>query len=205
MEMGWWLPLGGDWHLLILSHLGCWTIRACSNIIENMDGTIRRVCANVNHWRDADMNLCWSGAAMQAAVKGFRRRISCHSSSSSSTLIGRGTRRDRPRADHGRAPVAPATPGRSCRAACRCCPWPARHVCRRGSGSSACHDTCNADPPFDAASAGTAGMSWARHRRQAPNRSCTIVRGHRAKCREHDRPWQTSLDCMVCCRTARDR
>ena len=27
---------------------------ACTNIIENMMGTIRRVCRNVKRWRDAD-------------------------------------------------------------------------------------------------------------------------------------------------------
>jgi hypothetical protein len=28
---------------------------ACTNIIENMNGTIRRVCGNVKRWRDAGM------------------------------------------------------------------------------------------------------------------------------------------------------
>ena len=46
---------------------------ACTNIIENMNGTIRRVCANVKHWRDAVMALRWAGAAMLEAAKGFRR------------------------------------------------------------------------------------------------------------------------------------
>jgi len=46
---------------------------ACTNIIENMNGTIRRVCANVKHWRDAAMALRWTGAAMLEAAKGFRR------------------------------------------------------------------------------------------------------------------------------------
>jgi hypothetical protein len=43
---------------------------ACTNIIEN---TIRRVCRNVKHWRNAAMALRWTGAAMQEASKGFRR------------------------------------------------------------------------------------------------------------------------------------
>ena len=46
---------------------------ACTNIIENMMGTIRRVCRNVKHWRHATMALRWTGAAMQEATKGFRR------------------------------------------------------------------------------------------------------------------------------------
>jgi len=46
---------------------------ACTNIIENMMGTIRRVCRNVKHWRNAAMALRWTGAAMQEAAKGFRR------------------------------------------------------------------------------------------------------------------------------------
>src|SRR3954465_7752662 len=46
---------------------------ACTNIIENMMGTIRRVCRNVKSWRDASMALRWTAAAMQEAAKGFRR------------------------------------------------------------------------------------------------------------------------------------
>jgi transposase-like protein len=46
---------------------------ACTNIIENMNGTIRRVCRNVKRWKDASMALRWTGAAMQEAAKGFRR------------------------------------------------------------------------------------------------------------------------------------
>jgi putative transposase len=46
---------------------------ACTNIIENMNGTVRRVCRNVKHWRDAAMALRWTGAAMREAAKGFRR------------------------------------------------------------------------------------------------------------------------------------
>jgi putative transposase len=50
---------------------------ACTNIIENMMGTIRRVCRNVKHWRDASMALRWTAAAMQEAAKGFRRLKAC--------------------------------------------------------------------------------------------------------------------------------
>ena len=46
---------------------------ACTNIIENMMGTIRRVCRNVKRWRDASMALRWTAAAMQEAAKGFRQ------------------------------------------------------------------------------------------------------------------------------------
>ena len=50
---------------------------ACTNIIENMIGTIRRVCRNVKHWRDASMALHWTATAMQEATKGFRRLKAC--------------------------------------------------------------------------------------------------------------------------------
>ncbi len=46
---------------------------ACTNIIENMKGTVRRVCRNVKRWRDAAMALRWTAAAMLEAAKGFRR------------------------------------------------------------------------------------------------------------------------------------
>lgn len=46
---------------------------ACTNIIENMNGTIRQVCRNVKRWQDASMALRWTGAAMLEAAKGFRR------------------------------------------------------------------------------------------------------------------------------------
>ena len=46
---------------------------ACTNIIENVMGTVRRVCRNVKYWRSPSMALRWAAAAMQEAVKGFRR------------------------------------------------------------------------------------------------------------------------------------
>jgi transposase-like protein len=46
---------------------------ACTNIIENMMGTIRRVSRNVKRWRSASMALRWTAAAMLEAKKGFRR------------------------------------------------------------------------------------------------------------------------------------
>jgi hypothetical protein len=46
---------------------------ACTNMIENVMGTLRRVCQNVKCWRSPSMALRWAGAAMQEAAKGFRR------------------------------------------------------------------------------------------------------------------------------------
>ena len=46
---------------------------ACTNIIENMNGTIRQVCRNVKYWQDASMALRWTSAAICEAAKGFRK------------------------------------------------------------------------------------------------------------------------------------
>ena len=46
---------------------------ACTNIIENMNGTIRQVCHNVKYWQGASMALRWTSAAMCEAAKGFRK------------------------------------------------------------------------------------------------------------------------------------
>ena len=46
---------------------------ACTNIIENVMSTVRRVCRNVKRWRSASMAIRWTAAAMQEAAKGFRR------------------------------------------------------------------------------------------------------------------------------------
>src|SRR3974390_1916780 len=46
---------------------------ACTNSIENMMGTVRRVCRNVKRWQNAKMALRWTAAGMLEAVKGFRR------------------------------------------------------------------------------------------------------------------------------------
>jgi len=46
---------------------------ACTNIIENVMGTVRRVSRNVKHWQSAEMALRWTAAAMLEAKKGFRR------------------------------------------------------------------------------------------------------------------------------------
>ena len=46
---------------------------ACTNIIANVMGTVRRVCRNVKYWRSPSMARRWAGAAMQEAAKGFRR------------------------------------------------------------------------------------------------------------------------------------
>ena len=50
---------------------------ACTNIIENMNGTIRQVCRNVKRWQDASMALRWTSAAMLESAKGFRRLKAC--------------------------------------------------------------------------------------------------------------------------------
>jgi len=46
---------------------------ACTNMIENVMGTVRRVCRNVKRWGSASMAMRWTAAAMQEAAKGFRR------------------------------------------------------------------------------------------------------------------------------------
>jgi transposase-like protein len=46
---------------------------ACTNIAENMMGTIRRVTRNVKRWRNGKMALRWVAAGMIEAAKGFRR------------------------------------------------------------------------------------------------------------------------------------
>ena len=50
---------------------------ACTNAIENMQGTIRRVTRNVKRWRDASMALRWAAAGMLGAKAGFRRSKAC--------------------------------------------------------------------------------------------------------------------------------
>jgi hypothetical protein len=46
---------------------------ACTNIIENVMGTVRRVTRNVKRWSSSSMALRWTAAAMNEAKKGFRR------------------------------------------------------------------------------------------------------------------------------------
>jgi putative transposase len=46
---------------------------ACTNAMENMMGTVRRVCRNVKRWRNATMARRWTAAGMLEAAKGFRR------------------------------------------------------------------------------------------------------------------------------------
>ncbi len=46
---------------------------ACTNIIENVMGSVRRVCQNVKRWRSTGMALRWTAAAMLEAAKGFRK------------------------------------------------------------------------------------------------------------------------------------
>lgn len=46
---------------------------ACTNIAENMMGTIRRVTRNVKRWRNGGMAMRWVAAGMIEAAKGFRK------------------------------------------------------------------------------------------------------------------------------------
>jgi hypothetical protein len=46
---------------------------ACTDIIETIMGSVRRVCRNVKRWRDASMALRWTAAAMLEAAKGLRK------------------------------------------------------------------------------------------------------------------------------------
>ena len=46
---------------------------ACTNIAENMMGTIRRVTHNVKRWQNGQMALRWVAAGMIEAAKGFRK------------------------------------------------------------------------------------------------------------------------------------
>ena len=46
---------------------------ACTNIIENMNGTIRQVTHNVKRWRNSSMAMRWTAAGMMEAKRGFRR------------------------------------------------------------------------------------------------------------------------------------
>src|SRR5450759_3044176 len=46
---------------------------ACTNIIENIMGTVRKVCRNVKYWRSPSMALRWAAVAMQEAMRGFCR------------------------------------------------------------------------------------------------------------------------------------
>ena len=45
---------------------------ACTNIIVNMMGTVRRVTRNVKRWSSSSMGLRWIAAAVNEAKKGFR-------------------------------------------------------------------------------------------------------------------------------------
>ena len=46
---------------------------ACTNIVENVLGSVRRVRRDVKRWRDAPMALRWTAAAMLEAAEGFRK------------------------------------------------------------------------------------------------------------------------------------
>src|SRR5262249_60191404 len=44
---------------------------ACTNAIENMMGTVRRVSRNVKRWRNAAMALRWTAAGMLGSHQGL--------------------------------------------------------------------------------------------------------------------------------------
>jgi transposase-like protein len=46
---------------------------ASTNVIENPNGTVRRITRRVNRYRDADMALRWTATAFLEAEKSFRR------------------------------------------------------------------------------------------------------------------------------------
>ena len=46
---------------------------ACTNIIENMNGTIQQVTRIVKRWRNGSMASRWTAAGMIEAKKSFRR------------------------------------------------------------------------------------------------------------------------------------
>ena len=46
---------------------------ATTNPIENINGTVRRICHRVKNWKSGGMVLRWTGAALREAEAGFRR------------------------------------------------------------------------------------------------------------------------------------
>jgi len=74
---------------------------ACTNIIENIMGSVRRVCRNVKRWRDASMALRWTAAAMLEAAKGFRRlKARSQLPQLRAALLAHGQKADRARESH---------------------------------------------------------------------------------------------------------
>ena len=57
---------------------------ACTNISENVIGTVRTVCRNVKYWRSPSMALRWAAAAMQEANQGLPSIEGIQASASSS-------------------------------------------------------------------------------------------------------------------------
>ena len=49
------------------------TSLACTNMIENVMGTVRCVCRNVKRWRSASMACAGPQPPCKEAAKGFRR------------------------------------------------------------------------------------------------------------------------------------
>jgi len=50
---------------------------ACTNIIENALGTVRRVTANVKRWRNAERAMRWTATGLFEANRSFRRLKAC--------------------------------------------------------------------------------------------------------------------------------
>jgi transposase-like protein len=67
---------------------------ACTNMIENVMATVRRVCRNVKRWNSPSMAMRWTAAAMQEASKGFRR-LKAHKQLPPHRLPNISTRNDR--------------------------------------------------------------------------------------------------------------
>ena len=72
---------------------------ARTNIIENVNGAVRRVCRNVKPWRDAAMALRWTGAAMLEAAKGLPPLQSPPSIAGPQGRLGRSRRQAHRQAD----------------------------------------------------------------------------------------------------------
>jgi hypothetical protein len=66
---------------------------ACTNIIENTMGTVRRVTRNVKRWSSSSMALRWTAAAMNEAKKDFSQAQSPQTTSRSAGRACRSLRK----------------------------------------------------------------------------------------------------------------
>ena len=69
---------------------------ACTNIIENMNGTIRRVCRNVKRWRDAEMALRWTARWHDGSREGIQALQSLQATPSASRRARSASHRSHP-------------------------------------------------------------------------------------------------------------